>query len=162
MVKRVFTWRNEDPDDANALWSLLQSRNDDLAARLRALGRARDELLGELASAIHAVRSLVREMSTKAKVPIEPGVQTPLLDACSSLPGVVGGVVPGAGGYDALALLVENNEATVGGLASFLEQYQSPEGGPNEQKLGKVKLLGVQQERHGLLVEAMDVYHHWT
>ncbi len=45
-------------------------------------------------------------MSQLSDVPIEPPEQTRLLDACSDLPGVIGGTVPGAGGYDALVLLV--------------------------------------------------------
>lgn len=45
-------------------------------------------------------------MSTLSQVPIEPPGQTRLLDACTALPGVIGGTVPGAGGYDAIVLLV--------------------------------------------------------
>lgn len=45
-------------------------------------------------------------MSQLSGVPIEPVEQTRLLDACCALPGVLGGTVPGAGGYDAIVLLV--------------------------------------------------------
>lgn len=45
-------------------------------------------------------------MSARSDVPIEPAEQTRLLDTCSRLPGVLGGTVPGAGGYDAIVLLV--------------------------------------------------------
>ena len=55
-------------------------------------------------------RALIREMTAKSKVPIEPPQQTKLLDACKEVEGVVGGVVPGAGGYDAIVLLVEDRE----------------------------------------------------
>lgn len=48
----------------------------------------------------------MREMGTLAGVPIEPEEQTKLLDACVSQAGVIGGGVPGAGGYDAIWLLV--------------------------------------------------------
>jgi len=53
-----------------------------------------------------AIRSKMREMGTLSGVPIEPVEQTQLLDLCVSQPGVIGGGVPGAGGYDALWLLV--------------------------------------------------------
>ncbi|RDB16968.1 Phosphomevalonate kinase [Hypsizygus marmoreus] len=53
-----------------------------------------------------AVRAKMREMGDLSGVPIEPKEQTRLLDACVSLAGIIGGGVPGAGGYDAIWLLV--------------------------------------------------------
>lgn len=52
------------------------------------------------------VRAKMREMGKLSGVPIEPPEQTELLDACMSGAGVIGGGVPGAGGYDAIWLLV--------------------------------------------------------
>ncbi|OBZ68350.1 Ferrochelatase, mitochondrial [Grifola frondosa] len=52
------------------------------------------------------VRARMREMGSLSGVPIEPPEQTELLDACVSCAGVIGGGVPGAGGYDAIWLLV--------------------------------------------------------
>ncbi|KAK4688307.1 hypothetical protein P7C73_g1794, partial [Tremellales sp. Uapishka_1] len=49
-------------------------------------------------------------MSDASSVPIEPPEQTRLLDACSAIPGVIGGGVPGAGGFDAIFLLVIDSE----------------------------------------------------
>ena len=48
----------------------------------------------------------MRKMGELASVPIEPPEQTALLDTCVSVAGVIGGGVPGAGGYDAIWLLV--------------------------------------------------------
>jgi len=48
----------------------------------------------------------MRTMGELAGVPIEPPEQTNILNSSAILPGVVGGGVPGAGGYDALWLLV--------------------------------------------------------
>lgn len=45
-------------------------------------------------------------------VPVEPDEQTRLLDACIKITGVIGGGVPGAGGYDAVFLLVTNPDTT--------------------------------------------------
>ncbi|TBU31556.1 phosphomevalonate kinase [Dichomitus squalens] len=52
------------------------------------------------------IRANMRKMGELSSVPIEPPEQTALLDTCVSVAGVVGGGVPGAGGYDALWLLV--------------------------------------------------------
>ncbi|TFK44704.1 phosphomevalonate kinase [Crucibulum laeve] len=54
------------------------------------------------------IRGKMRKMGELSQVPIEPVEQTQLLDACVSQAGVVGGGVPGAGGYDAIWLLVLN------------------------------------------------------
>jgi len=53
-----------------------------------------------------AIRKNMKEMGELAGVPIEPEEQTRLLDECCSQAGVIGGGVPGAGGYDAVWLLV--------------------------------------------------------
>ncbi|KAI0745379.1 Phosphomevalonate kinase [Earliella scabrosa] len=52
------------------------------------------------------IRAQMREMGKLSDVPIEPPEQTALLDVCVSVAGVIGGGVPGAGGYDAIWLLV--------------------------------------------------------
>ena len=48
----------------------------------------------------------MKEMGILSGVPIEPDEQTRLLDLSVSQAGVIGGGVPGAGGYDAIWLLV--------------------------------------------------------
>ncbi|KAG6844566.1 hypothetical protein H0H87_005908 [Tephrocybe sp. NHM501043] len=52
------------------------------------------------------IRARMKEMGNLSDVPIEPDEQTKLLDSCISLAGIVGGGVPGAGGFDAIWLLV--------------------------------------------------------
>ncbi|KAJ3116449.1 phosphomevalonate kinase [Physocladia obscura] len=53
-------------------------------------------------------------MSTLAKVPVEPELQTRLLDSITGAPGVIMAGVPGAGGFDAIfALIVEPEESGV-------------------------------------------------
>lgn len=52
------------------------------------------------------IRSKMREMGQLSGVEIEPEQQTKLLDASVSMAGVIGGGVPGAGGFDAVWLLV--------------------------------------------------------
>jgi phosphomevalonate kinase len=61
--------------------------------------------LYELHLAFGTARRLLKAMGNAAGVPIEPDSQTALCDATMDRPGVVATVVPGAGGYDALACL---------------------------------------------------------
>ena len=72
------------------------------------------EVAGLLAQ-VHAdygqVRSLLRAMSAASEVPIEPQEQTALLDATMAIPGVVLAGVPGAGGFDAVAVVVVGEAA---------------------------------------------------
>lgn len=64
------------------------------------------EAFAEVHRLSEAIRASMREMGTQAGVPIEPAEQTALLNACVSVAGVIGGGVPGAGGYDAVWVLV--------------------------------------------------------
>ncbi|TFK26468.1 Phosphomevalonate kinase [Coprinopsis marcescibilis] len=52
------------------------------------------------------IRDKMRQMGNLSGVPIEPPEQTRLLNSCVGQAGVIGGGVPGAGGYDAVWLLV--------------------------------------------------------
>ena len=66
----------------------------------------------------------MQTLSTLSSVPIEPPTQSRLLDACSALPGVVGGGVPGAGGYDAIWLLVVDQPGVVSAVEDLWEGYE--------------------------------------
>jgi len=58
------------------------------------------------------IRSKMKEMGKLAGVPIEPDEQTQLLDVCVMQAGVIGGGVPGAGGYDAVWVLICDPESS--------------------------------------------------
>jgi phosphomevalonate kinase len=103
---------------------------------------------------ITAVREMIRQMGSASDVPIEPESQTELLDALSTVEGVYGGVVPGAGGYDALALLMKDDEETKQRVEEFLDKWAKEKG-------TKVKLLGVKGEMEGVRSESLDVYAGW-
>ncbi|WRT70940.1 phosphomevalonate kinase [Kwoniella shivajii] len=131
-VGKVLSWRKENPQQAGNVWAELNEANMQLEQSLTGLvNREGDNgyektlesmgdkhiednksnammaaLLYEIRQTLFTIRSLLRKMSELSGVPIEPPEQTRLLDACSELPGVIGGGVPGAGGYDALYLLV--------------------------------------------------------
>jgi len=54
----------------------------------------------------------MKEMGNHSGVPIEPDEQTRFLDVCVAQAGVIGGGVPGAGGYDAIWLLICDPESS--------------------------------------------------
>lgn len=146
MVKKVLAWRAENAEVSKALWDELQVRNEKLATCLSS-----SDNLGETTKAFAGIREKIREMSTLSGVPIEPPEQTQLLDALTEVEGVVGGVVPGAGGYDAVVLLVKDDEETRGRIDKFLAKWR-------EDGKGNVKLLGAQGELEGARIEDADSY----
>lgn len=148
MVKKVLAWRGRDADRAKQLWDDLQTRNEALAATLK------EGAVGDIADKVASVRELVREMGQLSDVPIEPEAQTELLDAVSKVDGVYGGVVPGAGGFDALALLVKDDEETKNKVDEFLAQWSSEKG-------SKVRMLDVKGEMEGVRKEELDLYSGW-
>src|SRR5690606_31414372 len=88
--------------------------------------------------------SLIREMGAASGVPIEPESQTALLDAGTAVHGVIGGCVPGAGGYDAVAFLAVDKPDVLNELAEVLRGWKFGEKG------GKVEILeGAREEREG-------------
>lgn len=165
MVKKVLAWRKEKPEEALLLWAALQKGNEDLRHELVRLARSTHPsgLDPEgLRDIIKTTRSLIREMSSKSGVPIEPNVQTELLDACSEVPGVIGGVVPGAGGFDAVALLVLDMPESLEGLKNLLSGYTgTADDSGSEATIGRVRLLGVRQELEGVRPEDCKDYEAW-
>ena len=163
MVRNILKWRKENPEQAGMLWTAIQQGSNDLCQELRRLselGGIETPGYQELADIIQTIRSLVREMSHKSEVPVEPPVITELLDFCTGLPGVVGGMAPGAGGYDAVALLVKNDEDTLSHLRSKLEGWKGKE--ESGAAIGTVRLLGVKQDSEGVKTEDTSRYVGWT
>ncbi|KAF4429975.1 Phosphomevalonate kinase [Fusarium acutatum] len=148
MVKKVLKWRSSNPEESKKLWDELQKRNEKLIATLNAGD------VENLPGKITDVREMIRQMGSASDVPIEPESQTELLDALSTVEGVYGGVVPGAGGYDALALLMKDDEETKQRVEEFLDKWAKEKG-------TKVKLLGVKGEMEGVRSETLDVYAGW-
>lgn len=157
MVKKVLAWREENVEEASLLWGSIQKGNEDLAAEFAKATpspQTPEPDCQGIRDTINTIRSLTREMSSKSGVPIEPKVQTELLDACYKIPGVVGGVVPGAGGYDAIALLVVDKPEVLGALRDLLDGYKATvEEEDTEVTIGKVRLLEVRQEMEGVRIE---------
>lgn len=163
MVKKVLEWRKKEPEEAGMIWSQLQKRNEALAAELKKLADTKTSDYTQLKQRITDIRVLIRDMSRLSDVPIEPTPQTSLLDACSEVEGVIGGVVPGAGGYDAVALLIEDKKEVISNVERLLsgwkvEAYKDGDGGPS---IGKVSLLAVREEMEGIRLEGVASYGSW-
>lgn len=161
MVKKVLEWRKQNKQEADLLWDALQSNNERLVLELKQLSQNPDKGYDEVRSLLQRSRSHIRSMTSKSNVPIEPKVQTELLDSISDVDGVVGGVVPGAGGYDALAVLIRDEAEVIERLKQLFENWQSKVEDDFGGKVGKVRLLGVRHGSLGLENEPLDQYRAW-
>ena len=94
-------------------------------------------------------------------MPIEPQVQTDLIDACCRIEGVVAGVVPGAGGFDAVVLLVRDDQKVIDALSRFVEGYRTGDSNAGV-KIDEVRLLAVKQDDEGLKAEDVGLYQQWS
>lgn len=164
MVRKILAWRKERPSEANPLWDDIQQGSNDLCkilTRLSGMDKDSEKEVRGLDDTIQKIRSLVREMSAKSNVPVEPGVITELLDFCTAIPGVIGGVAPGAGGYDAVALLVQNDASVIKELENRLDSWEAREEGTGV-TIGKVQLLKARQSYGGVRFEEAERYTAWA
>lgn len=168
MVKQVLKWREDNKTEAEGIWQRLQGGNEALAAELTSLaeGAAADEVpesrYAKLATLIEENRVAIRDMGEQSGVPIEPPQQTALLDYCTKLDGVVGGVVPGAGGFDAIVLLVEDEPHVLEALQQKLKEYKADDGAVEGPSIGKVGTVDVREEMVGVKREDLGLYREWT
>lgn len=159
MVKQVLAWRKETPEQADTIWTELQRANENLAEELKALAESQKSVdYDRLKQCFVRIRESIRSMSDESGVPIEPPSQTELLDACEAVSGVIGGVVPGAGGYDAISLLVEDRRETVDALQKLLGSWKFKGEANGEAGEGRVSMLGVREEMVGVRVEDAKAY----
>ncbi|KNG81013.1 phosphomevalonate kinase [Aspergillus nomiae NRRL 13137] len=165
MVKKVLEWRKQNQQEADLLWAALQSNNERLCLQLKQLAQSPDqeslEDFNDVRNLIQRSRNHLRSMTRKAGVPIEPRVQTELLDAVSAIDGVIGGVVPGAGGYDAIAVLIRDDQEVLRKLNELFENWESKVEDDFGGKIGTVRLLGVRHGSDGVKNELLDQYAGW-
>jgi phosphomevalonate kinase len=171
MVKKVLEWRNQNREEADKLWGALQANNEKLRHELRRLGHVRNnpeneaeagqEAFKNVQMLIQNTRSFLRTMTQQTGVPIEPRVQTELLDTVSEVEGVIGGVVPGAGGYDAVVLLIRDDPEVVKRLNTLLATYKSKVEDDFGGKIEKVRMLEVRHGSEGVKHEPPQQYLGW-
>lgn len=121
MVKGVLEWHKNNAEEGQQVFGDINRANIKLSSALQQIPTS----TSAISNAIKHVREEVRKLTALSNVPIEPPSQTKLLDAASQIDGVLGGVVPGAGGNDAVSLLVNTADQP---LESTLEKLASIEG----------------------------------
>ena len=165
MVKKVLEWRRENQKEADILWAAIQSNNEKLRLELKRLAQSPETDTPidytDIRTYIQRARNHIRTMTRKSGVPIEPSVQTELLDTVSKIDGVIGGVVPGAGGYDAIALLIRDDVTVINKLETLFENWTSSVEDDFGGKIGKVRLLDVRHGSDGVRNEMLDQYIGW-
>ncbi|EEP75858.1 conserved hypothetical protein [Uncinocarpus reesii 1704] len=163
MVKKVLQWREQNRVDAEMLWTGLQRNNEKLRLELKRLGQNRNVVQNydELSNLITRTRMWIKTMTNKCGVPIEPEVQTELLNALSQINGVIGGVVPGAGGYDAIVLLVKDDPIVMNAIHELVDGWKSSVEDDFGGQIGKVRLLGVGYGSDGVKNELGVRYSGW-
>ena len=141
MAKTVLAWKNTFTDKPVPHWDDLVHINKKIATLLQNLGDTKvseeqveflintpqkdwnschiGRVLLELRTVTQASRRHLKAMGDAAGVPIEPQEQTDLLDATLDIPGVIAALVPGAGGYDAVACLYINRPKVQHDVAHF-------------------------------------------
>lgn len=148
MVKKVLAWREKEPELSKKIWDSLQEKNVALGQVLA------DGKVDEIVPATNAIRELIRAMGTESEVPIEPESQTALLDALKEVEGVYNGVVPGAGGYDAVVLLMRDDPETEQRVRDYVATW-------SKEQNSTVKLLDVKGEMEGVRREEIKTYDGW-
>jgi len=174
LVTKVQKWRHDNPDRALAVWTELNDSNMGLVSSLTRLEKfaldnkqeyakllkyldthsATDiascttraiQPLRDVVDKIRRIRKLLKIMTVESGAEIEPDEQTTLLNNCEALNGCLGGVVPGAGGYDAICLLVSENS-----IERIIESTASVPG------FKHVHWLRLLEQRHGLIEEQAE------
>ncbi|KAH9998520.1 ribosomal protein S5 domain 2-type protein [Russula compacta] len=97
------------------------------------------------------IRSKMREMGKLSGVEIEPEQQTKLLDESVAMAGVIGGGVPGAGGFDAVWLLVCEPPEDTPGIPPLPRIERLWSGFP-----GIAPLLAQESKAQGVALEKLD------
>lgn len=169
LVSKVNQWKEKDPEYALKVWTELNGANMKLVKCLESLQEVASSkpeeynqllsylsdhsakeilsdgsqpLLKEVVTSIEHIRRYLKIMTVKSGAEIEPDEQTTLLDNCELLKGCLGGVVPGAGGYDAICLLVAEKS-----IDSIINSTK------DDPKFTHVHWLRLAEQRQGLLEE---------
>jgi phosphomevalonate kinase len=101
-----------------------------------------------------AVREGMRNLGKDSGVPIEPESQEVMLNELEKVEGVLGSVVPGAGGYDAAAVVMRDDRETEKRVRAFLRQWSM-------QHDIQVRLMKVRGETEGVREEDVKDFKLW-
>ncbi|KAH3902403.1 related to Phosphomevalonate kinase [Saccharomycodes ludwigii] len=134
-------------EDLNELAAINPDKYDKILAALdnKEAITSLDSSLLSVQKAVNQIRSNFKYITKKSGADIEPDVQTTLLDNSIALNGVLTGLVPGAGGYDAIALITT-------------EKCDIQEETKNNKKFERVSWLDLHQEDYGIVEECPTHY----
>ena len=118
MVKQVLAWRSSHPNEADALFATLNHANMSIIEAMATQDSA------NIRASVQQIRGCLRQLTDLSGVPIEPPRQTALLDRASRVVGVLGGVVPGAGGDDAICLILDTQAASKPEILAELQKIE--------------------------------------
>lgn len=149
LVSKILQWKKDKPEESGLVYDQLNNANVAFMKKINQLNSSSsDQEIQELVGYISDVRRGLQELTEKSQVPVEPLVQTELLDRIEKLPGCLGGVVPGAGGYDAIAVLVLEDQ-----IDDFREKtFENPNYYHN------VYWVDLEEETEGILAENSEDY----
>lgn len=146
LVSKVLAWRKSDTESGK-VYAELDLANESLMAALKQLSSDESGSLEPVSQALQKIRAGLQKLTKATGADIEPPEQTQLLDSCARLPGCLGGIVPGAGGYDAICLLVESDK---------IEELKKASEG--DAAFEKVTWLDLTEEAQGLKEEEAADY----
>lgn len=132
------------PDEYQKLLNFVQNHN---SHQVLEYPEEKLQFFKEIIKSTNKIRSSFRTITSKSGAEIEPEPQTKLLDACAKINGVISGVVPGAGGYDAISLLVEERS-----VETLIQTTK------NDEIFQNVSWLDLHEEAEGLQEEQLENY----
>ncbi|EGW35423.1 uncharacterized protein SPAPADRAFT_132799 [Spathaspora passalidarum NRRL Y-27907] len=145
LVSTVLAWKRAQPEESSVVYANLDGANNNFITQLQNFN---PQDLTPLQSAIQQIRKGLQEMTEKSGAPIEPPAQTDLLDKCQLIDGCIGGVVPGAGGFDAISVLIL--EESVDTLKQTTES--------NKEYYHNVTWVDLHEESEGIVLEDAKDY----
>ncbi|KAL2018479.1 hypothetical protein VTK56DRAFT_764 [Thermocarpiscus australiensis] len=148
MVKTVQEWARAFPGPADEAFQGLQGWVDSLARVLR------ERQTAQIGPVMGLVREIMRKLGRDSGAPIEPESQERMLNELEKVPGVYGTVVPGAGGYDAAAVVMRDDEETERKVEEFLKRW-------SREKNIQVRLMQVRGETQGVRKEDVEEFRAW-
>ncbi|AGO14150.1 AaceriAER354Wp [[Ashbya] aceris (nom. inval.)] len=160
LVAQVHQWLRADPEHGNEIYGEINKGNMAFMSGLEELNRIAEQepntykallqtlenggplesypVLMQIQSAVQHIRKNFRTITAESGADIEPQEQTALLDNSLQLKGVLTGMVPGAGGRDAIALIVTE-------ASDLVEQTNQAD------EFSAVTWLDLAQEKFGIL-----------
>ena len=149
MAKKVLHWKQgehmKDPTANIRYWDDLKRQNESIVQLFKELDQQQldgnfldsiskqvasewpsDSIFYKIYTSFLEIRKSLKQMGDAARVPIEPDEQTALCDATMKIPGVVTALVPGAGGYDAIACLYVDRPYVLEDIGKLWATYTDP------------------------------------